>query len=99
MWLVLNKGFLSIVKKEGGYVVRSRDKDHLKEYFPKFEIETDTGTDYQFRVRLTKSQLEHFFRELPDEIKYSNFKDSIHDSKLKSFASHIWQLGWNIFSL
>lgn len=98
MWLVLNKGFLSIVNKEGGYVVRSRIKDHLLTYFPDFEIEEHTGTDYQYRIRLTKSQLDYFFMNLSEEINYENFKNSITDSKIKKFATNIWTLGWDIFS-
>lgn len=98
MWLILNKGFLSIVNKEGSFVVRSRVKEHLSYYFPNSEIEEGSGTDYQYRIRLTKYQLDNFFSVISNEITYSNFKDSIKDNSIKNFASQIWILGWQIFS-
>lgn len=98
MWVVLNKGFLSIVKKEGSYVVRAREEDHLRSYFPNCVIEHSTFTDYPFRIRLDEQQLQDFFESLPKEITYPNFKNSVKDSKLHDFCVKVWSIGYRVFN-
>lgn len=96
MWLVLNKGFLSIVNKGGNFVVRSRMRDHLEEYFPNKEILEFEGTDYQYRININKEELTEFLCSLPDTIDYGNFKKSIKEKKLESFCMEVWYSGYNI---
>lgn len=96
MWIMLNKGFLSIVNKEGSFVVRSRVRNHIEEYFPSKIIEESTGTDYQYRIRINKEELTEFLCSLPDTITYGNFKDSIKNNKLKKFCMEVWFSGFNI---
>ena len=50
MWIITNKGFLSIVKKKNSYVIRSRTSEVLEHLFPDNELEHNIGTDYEFRV-------------------------------------------------
>ncbi|MGI9213049.1 MAG: hypothetical protein ACR2HF_11310 [Methylococcaceae bacterium] len=93
MWLMLNKGFISIVNKEGSYVARSRKKEHLEAYFPHSEIISGAGTDYKYRVFLNDEELRDFFTRLPDEINYTNFKSSIDVEKepvYKNVCSDLW---------
>lgn len=95
MWLMLNKGFISIVNKEGSYVARSRKKEHLEAYFPYSEIISGAGTDYEYRVFLNDEELRDFFTRLPDEINYTNFKSSIDVEKepvYKNVCSDIWYI-------
>lgn len=94
MWLCLNKGFLSIVRKGDCFVVRSRVKDHISSYFPMNEILENLGTDYQFRTFITKKEFEDFLKIIPDEISYDNFKDSVEDGKLHKFYGDIWSFGY-----
>ena len=94
MWLCLNKGFLSIVKKGDCFVVRSRVKDHITSYFPMNEIHENVGTDYKFRTFITKKELENFLMILPTEISYDNFKSSVEDDMLKTFYGNIWSFGY-----
>lgn len=96
MWIVLNKGFLSIVNKEGSFVVRSRIRKHLEEYFPSKVIEDNSGTDYQYRIRINKSELTEFLCTIPETINYGNFKSSIKDNKLKEFCMEVWFSGYSL---
>lgn len=96
MWIMLNKGFLSIVNKEGSFVVRSRIRKHLEEYFPSKTIEESTGTDYQYRIRINKEELTEFLCNIPDKINYGNFKSSIKDNKLKEFCMEVWLSGFSL---
>ena len=93
MWLCLNKGFLSIVRKGDCFVVRSRVKDHITSYFPLNEVFENVGTDYQFRTFITKKEFEDFLKIIPDEISYDNFKDSVQNFTLIKFYGNIWRFG------
>lgn len=97
MWLILNKGFLSIVNKDNCIVVRSRVKAHIEAYFPEYTIEESSFTDYRYRIRISRKELELFLGSLSDDIHYDNFKNSITDSRLKDFCNKIWVLGYNLF--
>ncbi len=94
MWLVLNKGFLSIVNKEGSLVVRARDRKHLEYYFPDYPIEESDKTDYKFRIRISKEEFSSFLLSLSESIDYDNFKDSVKENSLKKFCEQVWFIGY-----
>lgn len=98
MWLILNKGFLSIVRKENCIVVRARVKSHLENYFPEYTIEESSFSDYRYRIRISRKELELFLASLSDEVQYDNFKNSVTDSRLKEFCNRVWELGYQIFN-
>ena len=94
MWLFTNHGFYSIVKildtNPEEFWIRSRRKEHLTTYFSEERIIYTHATDYQYRVTINKEELIDIFTHLPEEINYTNFKDSIHDKELKDAALYVW---------
>ena len=103
MWLCLNNGFLSVVKNtfskdySDEFVVRSRDKNHLLFYFPDKKISSYDGTDYQFRIYISKLELKIVINQYVDDIDYSNFKNSVKDPILKKIYHDFWTICWAIF--
>lgn len=93
MWLCLNKGYLSIVRDKEDpfmFLVRSRKREHITEYFPYIEPERFTGTDYAYRIRITSKELKEFMMNRMFDLDYDNFKDSVEDKDLKDFYSKVW---------
>ena len=94
MWLFTNHGFYSIVKildtNPEEFWIRSRRKEHLTTYFSEERIIYTHATDYQYRVTVNKEELIDIFTHLPQEIDYTNFKDSIKDIELKDAAHNVW---------
>ena len=94
MWVFTNHGFYSIVKildtNPQEFWIRSRRKEHLTTYFSEERIIYSHATDYQYRVTINKEELIDIFTHLPEEINYTNFKDSIHDKELKDAAHYVW---------
>ena len=106
MWLCTNYGFFSAVKvnpmyANGGgdnapdetYAVRARERKHLKEAFNNKTIYAYPYSDYEYRVYLTESELQKFLLDQVTKIDYTNFKNSVKDTKLHDFFNGIWYLG------
>ena len=88
MWIFTRYGFFSAAcasKKNGAIdkdtiMVRSRTKRHLlnlKKRFPELstEILADCGTDYLYRMVISKSQWIEVVSEITSEQTWSNFKN------------------------
>ena len=94
MWVFTNHGFYSIVKildtNPEKFWIRSRRKEHLNTYFSEERILESNGSDYQYRVEISKEELSEIFSYLPQEIDYTNFKDSIKDKPLHHAAKLVW---------
>ena len=94
MWVFTNHGFYSIVKildtNPEKFWIRSRRKEHLNTYFSEERIIESNGSDYQYRVEISKEELSEIFSYLPQEIDYTNFKDSIKDKPLHHAAKLVW---------
>ena len=89
-----NHGFYSIVKildtNPEKFWIKSRRKEHLNTYFSEERIIESNGSDYQYRVEISKEELSEIFSYLPQEIDYTNFKDSIKDKPLHHAAKLVW---------
>ena len=94
MWVFTNHGFYSIVRildtNPEKFWIRSRRREHLNTYFSEERIIESYGSDYQYRVEINKEELSEIFSYLPEEIDYSNFKDSIKDKHLHHAAKLVW---------
>jgi len=90
MWIFTKYGFFSVVEKgdqlsgpgEKDVVVRSRAKGHLGcllAHFPDdldgAAIEEYVGTDYPYRIRVTRQGWQALAGRLAEEVNYDNFKD------------------------
>ena len=84
MWIATTRGFFSAVAKDGPdtIVVRARVRGDLENLLPllgEATIVDGGGTDYPFRVRVSRSTWKQALGVLADEIDYGNFKDAVAD--------------------
>ena len=82
MWIATTRGFFSAVAKDGPdtIVVRARVRGDLENLLPllgEATIVDGGGTDYPFRVRISRSTWKQALGVLADEIDYGNFKDAV----------------------
>lgn len=93
MWLFTKTGFVSIVEKAGDreaqtVTVRSRDLESLEvmrediyklyEYdLGEADIAKNAGSDYAYRMVITKEELRRYMVAIVDGIDYDNFKSEI----------------------
>ena len=95
MWLFTNHGIFSIVqhtKRKDTLLVRARRKEHLESYFSGYKIQYTPERDYQYRIFMSRKNLGDFLFNSVQDIDYTNFKNSIHDKKIKSIAKMVWQI-------
>jgi hypothetical protein len=94
MWLMLNDGFVSLVqkdpKKSSLLCARSRVKAHLEQLFPGSVIESESGTDYQFRCYVTREEVADVLVDRVLSLDYSNFKSSVQDRPLHDAYMNVW---------
>ncbi len=94
MWLMLNDAFLSIVKKDcplGHLLVRARREGDIEKVFGRrVRVERKTDSDYLFRAVVPIEIVVSKMGEEVHRIDYSNFKNSVDDSKLHDAYSKVW---------
>ena len=93
MWICLNDGFISAVQTEDNpnlLKVRARRIEHLKSIFPGHKIQISKGTDYKYRVFVTKDEMEKVMLSRIKNIDYSNFKNSVKDNDLHDLYEGFW---------
>ena len=111
MWLMTPHGFVSIVKKGGDeafeYVARTRDLASIEHVCNLLGIVTtdsiieNQGTDYPFRVYLTKAEVSQYALLSVEDINYSNFKDAAvgargKDDGYANFLMDVWKAGLDL---
>jgi len=98
-------GFVSIVNKEGGLQVRSRDRESIEAFcllsgVDRKRIVEGGGTDYQWRVRrVSKRAVRRYNNAVLEGITYSNFKNEakrVRGPKYASFLGRVWGAGWEL---
>lgn len=108
MWIFTKIGFFSIVQHRDDrdqFLVRSRTRDDLVRLVDSISIKRDrireTGTDYPFRVFITRDEMVTLAQELVAELNYPNFKAEVgrRDPSRASLYSRVWallgdHLGW-----
>ena len=103
MWVVTNKGFMSIVAKdengrpsgsgpEAIVSVRFRRKRDATALFPGYAVTTTPKGDYGFRVFATRTEVARVLVHEALGIDYANFKSSIpdHDEALHDACMEAW---------
>lgn len=79
-------------------MVRARVKDHLlalKARFPKLlrgKIQTDTGTDYKYRIIVPKPIWNEVVATLSDDVDYGNFKGAVRDNEYHDALMRVWHV-------
>jgi hypothetical protein len=104
MWLFSDKGFISITldrtrSDQDVLKVRARVRADLERVLPYFPSETqivdDEGTDYPYRLIVTKEQMSIAAALMVMDIDYNNFKNIVHTrlgDKRASPLHRIWSL-------
>jgi len=100
MWVFTNIGFFSVVEVNGDHtrvVVHARAKDHLKKLqklasHKAIPIHEDEGTDYAYRVYMTKEKWKEVLGKLADGIDYTNFKDSVEEGPYHNALFDVWRV-------
>ena len=85
MWLYTQYGFFSVVQglDESKIQIRSRRKEHLVELKKNFStiqgasINSNSGTDYQHRIVIEKSEWVVLAASLAGDVDYVNFKERV----------------------
>jgi hypothetical protein len=95
MWICLNDAFLSIVHKECGpdeLLVRARRPGDIERIFPHAQVESRSGTDYQFRAVLPRADVAAALMTEAMTIDYDNFKGATRDRRLHDAYAGFWNL-------
>ncbi len=94
MWIFLNNSFLSVVAFEGNnddLLVRGRFTDDIEVIFPGYKVLEDAGSDYRFRAVIPRNVVSRKLQALADEVKYTNFKDSIEADDRHDVYIDVWR--------
>lgn len=103
MWIITNKGLLSIVAHKDSpekLLVRSRRYDELLDFVSKLpeavSIYQMNRSDYKWRCDVDRDQVAFAATKILQEIDYFNFKRSIPetDLDLQHFAGEVWLSGY-----
>lgn len=100
MWVFTTKGFFSAVNKGGKMHVRFRSREQAESIraghavLKGKRIYEDIGTDYAWRMRITKERFVALMTELAEAVDYPNFKnsaegDDYHDMLMKVWNQHM----------
>ncbi len=93
MWVCLSDSFLSIVSKDCAsdeLLVRARRKGDIEKIFPEATVKRDTKTDYLYRARVKRLDVENAMVGEVRRIDYDNFKSSVTDKKLHNAYLLVW---------
>ena len=91
MWLFSETGFVSAVQHRDDpdtFIIRARDRKSLEPLakFAKTKIIENTGTDYPFRVFITRKQYAQWVAKQIESLDYTNYKSRMHTSRGADFC-------------
>ncbi|EIW6162787.1 hypothetical protein MF451_003784 [Salmonella enterica subsp. enterica serovar Saintpaul] len=93
MWFFGSESFLSVVQHRQNpdiLIVRSRRPGHIQKMFPKANVETIDGRDYQFRAELPREVVAQRMHQYVMEMTATNFKDSVKDKIYHDACFKVW---------
>lgn len=98
MWIFTQDGFVSAVNNgqvPGKLAVRARDKEALEilSITTGAEIQEFQGTDYEYRVHVTRDDFNKWLTMHVETLDYSNFKNRIWSSRGEVYhdaCSEVW---------
>ena len=100
MWILLNDSFLSIVEHTSSkklLLVRARASGDIEKIFPHAEVETGTGTDYQYRAIIPRDLVQAEIAHRISLIDYPNFKSSVPTKWRHDAYMSVWHSLWSSF--
>jgi len=96
MWFCFNDGFVSAVEhrdEKDKLCVRARRLKDIQNIFPGKEVLVLKGSDYKYRVIVTKAEMAALVAARIRNINYDNFKDSVQDDELHTMYNEFWWHG------
>lgn len=93
MWIMTNKGFISIVDKstsQNCLLVRARRAEHITALFPRAKVRETTGTDYRYRADIVRAVVATVIANHVSGIFYDNFKDSVLEDDYHDALMGVW---------
>ena len=99
MWACFNNAFVSAVQdknKKDGLVIRARRRDHLEKLFPEDKVIVNGGTDYKYRVYVSKEKYAELVKNAILGIDYGNFKNSVRDDDLHDLYNGFWYMHYKM---
>jgi neutral trehalase len=100
MWFCFNDGFVSAVVDNSDSTgntlkVRARFRRDLEDIFPDKKIVENAGTDYAYRVFVTKDELAEIVKDrILNDLNYGNFKNSVVRDDLHDLYEDFWWVGY-----
>lgn len=94
MWVYFSDAMFSVVSSPGDtntLVVRARAKADLQHYFPHEVIQTHGGTDYAYRIKVSKALFGHVLIDYLMSIDYTNFKNTVKGRVRAKWYTVTWQ--------
>lgn len=90
MWIFTTEGFISAVQKPGDtdLTIRSRDRGSLASLaqITRHDIDTSQGTDYPYRVVVSREQFTQWLAGHAATLDYANFKSAVGRQRGHAFA-------------
>lgn len=98
-WFCMNDGFISAVVDKSDLSgntlkVRSRFQRDLEDIFPDHDIVENAGTDYAYRVFVSKQEFAELMYNRIMDIDYTNFKNSVIRDDLHELYEEFWWTGY-----
>jgi len=93
MWIVLNTGFLSIVKKDCStdeLLVRGRRENDILAVFPDANVRKTPGNDYLYRAAVKRVEIANALTKILMDYDVYNFKNSVKDDALHNACVSVW---------
>lgn len=100
MWIMSTLGFYSVAVEDGDaerVVVRARRAVDLSNLLLAMKLRrriVEQGTDYPYRVRMSRKELEEMMVVLADQVQYGNFKDAVAKSLGQSDKVPLYARVW-----
>lgn len=94
MWIFLNDAFLSIVadRHSDKLLVRARIPGDIERAFPTAEVIQNNQADYLYRAWIDREQVANLLSQWAQNIRYSNFKNSIKDHARHLAYLDVWEV-------
>ena len=103
MWIMTNKGFVSVVRHRtevDKLMICAREKSHLTSLLPDYmhdQIYSIPFSDYAYRINVLDDHFAMIINKMIIDIEYDEFKKSVKNNKLSDFYLHVWDLGVKYF--
>ncbi len=93
MWMMLNDGFLSIIKKdcaEDELLVQARRAGDIERVFPQAVVQETLDNDYRYQAAVKKRVVMEAVSSRIDAIDYPDFMESVEGNDLVNAYMEVW---------